>query len=206
MHSFNLRALRLPLALAACILAGPALAHDLDLQVPDLRAADAYAGSGAGVHHAGAGYWEIAPRLELAVPLTDSSIYSVGPKIGIEAMYSFGELAPKLELEAGGRFAFTHLGADFPFDSLNIFEVVPEARLLIPLSPKLRVYGETGLGLALVSNGGNSVAGALRFGFGGTWQLSPTVNLLVEPIGFNTYFKSGSLTTYNLAVGLQFRT
>ena len=209
MRSFNLRALRLPLALAACLLAAPAFAGDMDLQLPDLRVPDLTSGSGAGAHHAGAGYWNIAPRLELALPLGHEDYYipgygyyshspDAGPKVGVEALYSFGEIAPKLELEAGGRFSFTYV------DPLSIFEVVPEARLLIPLSPKLKLYGESGLGLALLTNNGSDVSGVLRFGFGGTYALSPTVNLLVEPIGFNTYFTY--FTTYNLAVGLQFRT
>ncbi|BDG07804.1 hypothetical protein [Anaeromyxobacter paludicola] len=196
MHTFLSRALRLPILAAACLLAGPAFAGDYDLRAtPDL-----YAGSGAGAHRAaGSDYWQIAPRLELAIPLSDDGLSS-GPKMGVEALYAFGEIAPKLDLDAGGRFSFTYV------DPISIFELVPEARLSTPIGPRLKLYGETGLGLALLTGGGdNSLAGVLRFGFGGTYALSNKVNLLVEPLGFNIYLKSGSHTIMNVAIGLQFK-
>jgi len=181
--------------LVSCLLAGRAAAADLALRAPDL-----YAGSGAGAHHAGSDYWQVAPRLELAIPLSDSGL-SAGPKMGVEAMYAFGEIAPKLDFDAGGRFSFSYL------DPISVFELVPEARLSTPVGPRLKLYGETGLGLGLVTGGGggNELGGVLRFGFGGTYALSPKVNLLLEPLGFNIYFKTGSFTTLNVAVGLQFK-
>ncbi len=196
LRTFTVRVLSLSLVTAAC-LALPAAAAEVDL-----HAADLYPGSGAGAHaHHGADsdYWKIAPRLELAIPLGERNP-DPGPKLGIEALYAFGEIAPKLDLDAGARFSFSYLN---PF---SIFEIVPEARLSSPLSPKFALYGETGLGLGLITGGGSTdLSGVLRFAAGGAYALSPKVNLLVEPLGFNIYFKSGSFTTLNVALGLQFK-
>ena len=143
------------------------------------------------------------------------SFYNVGPRLTGELMYGFMDLSPQARLSFGGRGAFAYHGGDFG-NSVWILEAVPDAKLTLALAPMLSVYGDVGLGLAIL-NQSQDVPGfpgltasdstlALTFQVGGgvSYALSPNMNLLGE-VRFDIYTRSGSSTFVSIpTVGLQF--
>ena len=155
--------------------------------------------------------------LSLEIP---PSGYSVGPRLSGEAMYGFIDLSPQARLSLGGRGAFSYHGGDFN-NSLWILEAVPDAKLTFALAPMLSLYGDVGLGLAVLHTsvdvpaipqlgiaGGsvsdNTLAVTFQFGGGVSYAVSPNMNLLGE-VRFDIYTRSGSSTFISIpTVGLQF--
>ena len=155
--------------------------------------------------------------LSLEIP---PSGFSVGPRLSGELMYGFIDLSPQARLSLGGRGAFSYHGGDFNI-SLWILEAVPDAKLTFALAPGLAVYGDVGLGLALMhfsfpavaaippffpgsSGSDSSLQVTFQFGGGVSYAVSPNMNLLGE-VRFDIYTRSGSSTFVSIpTVGLQF--
>ncbi len=152
--------------------------------------------------------YSVLLSLELA-----PSGYNAGPRFTGEAMYGFIDLSPQARLSLGGRGAFSYHGGDFNY-SLWIVEAVPDAKLTFALAPNLSVYGDLGLGLAVLhtsidlgafgSTSDNTLAVTFQFGGGVSYAVSPNMNLLGE-LRFDIYSRSGSSTFISIpTVGLQF--
>jgi opacity protein-like surface antigen len=142
--------------------------------------------------------------------------FNVGPRISAEGMYGFMDLAPQLRLDLGGRVSFAYHSADTGglFDgSLWTLDFVPDAKLRYAINDQLGVYGDFGLGLALLhasasqggfSNSDTSLALAVQFGAGVAYAVTPNINLLGE-IRFDVTTKSGAGLFVALpTVGLEF--
>jgi opacity protein-like surface antigen len=143
--------------------------------------------------------------------------FSVGPRLTGEIMYGYADVAPQARLDLGLRGSFAYHSGDLD-TSLWIFDVVPDAKLVFALSPQLALYGDVGLGLALLHFSGatintpfqtittdsdTSVALAIQFGGGVSVAVAPNMNLLGE-IRFDFYTRSGSSTFVALpTIGLQ---
>jgi hypothetical protein len=141
----------------------------------------------------------------------------IGPAIGLEIasnttmfairlpmQYVLSEIDHNVFLDFAG-----HVGASFGSD-LQLYEFLPSARLRYAISPKVAIYGDGGLGLAIqhvsAGLGDTSVGGIVRFGAGFQVGLTPNMLLMVEPAALSIYFVSGgSATAYSLLVGLLFR-
>lgn len=141
--------------------------------------------------------------------------YSAGPRLTGEFMYGFMDLSPQARLSLGGRGAFSYHGGDFN-NSLWILDAVPDAKLTFALAPNLAVYGDLGLGLAILrvsvdvpgfpalSGSDSTLALTVQFGGGVSYAVSPNMNLLGE-LRFDIYTRSGSSTFISIpTVGLQF--
>jgi opacity protein-like surface antigen len=138
--------------------------------------------------------------------------FNAGPRLSGEVMYGFADVAPQARLDLGLRGAFAYHSGDFD-GSVWILEAVPDAKLQFALSPQLALYGDVGLGLALLHQsfpdfgGGtatdNTLALAIEFGGGVSYAIAPNMNLLGE-VRFNFYTRSGSSTFVTLpTIGLQ---
>ena len=164
------------------------------------------------------------PALGAPVGATDYSLllslelppsgYSAGPRLTGELMYGFMDLSPQARLSLGGRGAFSYHGGDFN-NSIWILEAVPDAKLAFALAPNLAVYGDVGLGLAVLhvsvdlgafggSASDSTLAVTFQFGAGVSYAVSPNMNLLGE-VRVDIYSRSGSSTFISIpTVGLQF--
>jgi len=160
------------------------------------------------------------PSMGAPVGATDFSVllslelppsgFDAGPRITGEFMYGFVDLAPQARLSLGGRGAFSYHSA--PFDtSLWILEAVPDAKLTLNLAPKFSLYGDFGLGLAVLhqsfglgAGSDSTLAVAIQLGGGVSYALSPNMNLLGE-VRLDIYSRSGSSTFVSFpTIGLQF--
>lgn len=141
----------------------------------------------------------------------------VGPRLTGEIMYSVMDLAPKARLKLGVRGAFGYHG--YPGGSFWLLDAVPDAKITFALTDLLALYGDLGLGLAVLHNSwdsrnfngffvpGNSdstLAVAFQMGGGLAYAINPHVNLLGE-VRLDLYTRSGSSTFVSFpTVGLQF--
>lgn len=147
--------------------------------------------------------------LSLEIP---PSFYTVGPRLSGELMYSVMDLAPNVRLKLGGRAAIAYHSGDFN-SSLWTFDAVPDVKIAFAATDLLALYGDVGLGLAVMhfsqdTNFGSvsdtSLALAFQIGAGVAYTLNPSVNLLGE-VRFDVYSRSGSSTFVSIpTVGLQF--
>ncbi len=157
---------------------------------------------------------------------------SVGPRIAAEGMYGFMDLAPQLRLDLGARASFAYHSAQdlfVPVANANatgsqwLIDVVPDAKLRYAVNDQLGVYGDVGLGLALMQSsvdfppfttGGTSfpatsssdttLAFTIQFGAGVAYAVTPRINVLGE-VRFDVYTKSGSGLFVSIpTVGLEF--
>jgi opacity protein-like surface antigen len=146
--------------------------------------------------------------------------YNAGPRLTGEFMYGFMDLSPQARLSLGGRGAFSYHGGDFN-NSLWILDAVPDAKLTFALAPNVAVYGDLGLGLAILrasvdipavpalgipasTASDSTLALTIQLGGGVSYAVSPNMNLLGE-LRFDIYTRSGSSTFISIpTVGLQF--
>jgi opacity protein-like surface antigen len=123
----------------------------------------------------------------------------VGPRFTGELMFGLSDMTPQLRADLGVRASFAYHNADFvfvgPFVRSSgeewLLDIVPNLRLALGATPRLAVYGDLGVGLAVLraSGGGFSetdTAATFQIGPGISYALSPTLNLLAE-IRFNFY-------------------
>jgi len=187
-----------PLALAALLLApalGQALARTRGSSATDTPALGAALGA-------------TDYSLLVALDLPPSG-FSVGPRITGELMYGYTDVAPQARVDVGLRGSFAYHSGEFD-NSIWILEAVPDAKLKVALSPQLALYGDVGLGLALLhsSFGGgidsdSTLALAIQFGGGASYAIGPYLNLLGE-VRFDFYTRSGSSTFVALpTIGIQ---
>jgi len=113
----------------------------------------------------------------------------VGPRFTGELMYGLADLTPQLRADLGGRLSFAYHN-EFAGD-LWLFDVVPDLRLLVGVTPRLSIYGDLGVGIAVVRASGNGrsatdTVATFQLGPGISYALSPSLNLLAE-IRFNFY-------------------
>jgi opacity protein-like surface antigen len=149
--------------------------------------------------------------LLLSLELPPSGL-NPGPRFTGEFMYGYLDLSPQARLSLGGRGAFSYHSGDFN-SSVWILEAVPDAKLTLALAPKLSVYGDVGLGLALQhasvdlgafgSTSDDTLAVTIQFGGGISYAVTPNMNLLGE-LRFD-FYTAGSSTFVSIpTIGLQF--
>jgi opacity protein-like surface antigen len=165
------------------------------------------------------GRFEFEGGLGLAIPF--ESGMNTGFKLGAGAFYGLQTLGHGLVLQVGGSIAWTYNGVPSPLEgSFNTVDLVPTARLRYAVDKKLFVYGDGGLGLAVIHSSftfpppfpgfptvsGSSTNAALLIKLGGGigYELQPRLSLVFEP-AFNIYARSGSFTEFTLMGGLLYR-
>ena len=136
--------------------------------------------------------------------------FGLGPRFSGELMYGFMDLAPQLRLDLGGRASFNWHGLDGRDASTWLFEVVFDTKLRYAIDHVIGIYGDVGLGPALLLTSGantpsdHSYAVTIQFGTGVAYTITPRINLLGE-VRFDIYTKSGyGLTVAVPTVGLEF--
>lgn len=179
----------------------------------------------AATDYALVGRLEYSGGLGLAIPF--ESGVNAGFKLAGGAFYGLQTLKPGLVLQVGGTVGWTYNGYASPLDgSLNTIDLLPTARLRLAVQPRLFVYGDGGLGLAIVharitvpgvppippffpgspSTTASSTDAALLIKLGGGigYDIQPNLSLTFEP-AFNIYVKSGSITQFTMLVGALYR-
>jgi hypothetical protein len=171
---------------------------------------------------------EMAPAAAARGPGSDVGSVALGGTLGFGAgdfttfklngdlQYGVAEIAPKAFFDLAG-----HIG--FGFGDLFVFEVVPKGRFRFALDNRLSLYGDFGIGFAIIHNSGVDVLnpfpppifisagsytdtfGIFRFGFGLQYKLTSAAILVVEPVGTNVYFGHGTAFQYSFLVGALFR-
>ena len=149
-------------------------------------------------------------KLGGSIGLFASSFDTTGVQLRLDGTYTFSELQPRLYLEGAG-----HLAAMFGSNDVSVWEAVPKARLRYALSDQLSVYGDVGLGLAIlhvsipdIFGGGseNTLSAIIRFAGGVLYAIRPDkIWLTLEPVGINVYTASGSGFAYTLLAGVLVR-
>lgn len=123
-------------------------------------------------------------------------------------------LSPQLMLSGVGSVGYTRFTADIPFGDItwNVFKLIPAARVTMPVSPELSLYGDGGLGLyhgrgtAKISFPGlpsssssSSTTGILmRLGVGAFYKLNPKTRL-AGSLEIDPYL-SGDADTTNFTI------
>jgi hypothetical protein len=132
-----------------------------------------------------------------------------------DAQMGLTQLAPNVRLDGVFSLGFTRYSfgaADFDA-SVNLVRLVPAMRFVFPVSPKVQLYGDAGLGLYLGSRSFGSVFNRasdslvglnMRFAGGAFFDVSPTFRLGAE-LGVNPYFGDFDTTTTTLMFAAQFR-
>ena len=145
-----------------------------------------------------------------------ASSFSTGVALHLDAAYTFSELQPRLYLEGAG-----HLGAMFGSHDISVWEAIPKLRLRYALTDPLSIYGDAGLGLAIlhasqqeqdtpagkvvVRESDTTAALLIRFAAGVQYAIEANIYLTLEPVGLNIYTASGSGFAYTLLAGALFR-
>jgi hypothetical protein len=164
------------------------------------------------------GRFEFEGGLGLAIPF--ESGMNTGFKLGAGAFYGLQTLGHGLVLQVGGTVGWTYNGYPSPLDgSINTIDFLPTARLRYAIDPKLFVYGDGGLGLAVIHSSftfptlpgfptisGSSTDAALLIKLGGGigYQLQPRLSLVFEP-AFNIYARSGGFTQFTMMAAAIYR-
>jgi opacity protein-like surface antigen len=196
---------RLPLSVTLAVTLAAALAPAAASAAPGTAVVSSASPSlGAPV-----GALDFSGLLSLEIP---PSFYTVGPRFSAEVMYSVMDLAPNARLKLGGRAAIAYHSGDFN-SSLWLFDAVPDVKIVFAPTDLLALYGDVGLGLAVIhvsqdtpfgTASDTSLALAFQIGGGVAYALNPAVNLLGE-VRFDVYSRSGSSTFVSIpTVGLQF--
>ena len=125
--------------------------------------------------------------------------FDIGPRLSGEVMYGVTDLTPGSRLKLGARASFAYHGSD-----LWLIEGVPDVKIAVALNDLLALYGDVGLGLAVLSGNSTDLAFTFQFGAGVAYVLNPHVNLLGE-VRVDLYTRSGTTTFVSFpTVGLQF--
>lgn len=111
---------------------------------------------------------------------------------------------------------YSRFSDDSPnFDvTTNLFKIAPALRYTLKVAPQLGVYGDGGLGIYWASTNvedrfgfdddDDDVGILIRLGFGGFFEVSPTVRLGAE-FAVTPYFGDFDETTVSLLFGASFR-
>ncbi len=189
------------------------LAPALSAAQPRRERADGPYGYGAG-GAMGPALGQLGFGLLLALDIPPSGL-DVGPRFTGELMYGLAQLSPQLRADLGGRLSFAYHGfsrdTEFFVGSGHtwILEVVPDLRLIFAASDRLAIYGDFGVGLAVIrdsfdGDGSNSGTEAtFQIGPGLSYAIAPNLNFLAE-LRFDFYTRSGDGTFIALpTVGFQ---
>jgi opacity protein-like surface antigen len=145
-------------------------------------------------------------ELTVGLDIPSPSGVDVGPRFTAGLMYGLSDMTPALRADLGVYASFAYHNADF--GSLWDFDVIPELRLVGAVTPRLALFGDLGVGIAVLraSNGFGGTAtdtvAAFELAPGLSYALSPMLNLLAE-IRF-TFFTGGDGTYIALpTIGFQ---
>jgi len=173
-----------------------------------------------------------APRSSGTLPYSLS--LAIGPsfeggtalKLRVEGTMVMKPLFPNstFELALPLNFAFwgdsANLGFGYSFDASYVrFEIIPTARVSMPVAKDLGLYGDAGLGFQYysvsvtttapigfpISVGDSGAGGIFKLAGGGYYSVDPSWRLFVEPVGLNFYFGGGSGFVYTIMFGAAYR-
>jgi hypothetical protein len=136
---------------------------------------------------------------------------AVGFKLTGNGYYTITEFTPQLPFDIGGHLGFSYFGCGVEgIDcSMKILELVPTARVRYKIIPKLSIFGDMGLGLALalppMDGADSQIAFVLRFASGIYYQISEQLFLVGEPMGLTFYFLDESAFRYTISGGILYR-
>jgi hypothetical protein len=96
------------------------------------------------------------------------------------------------------------------------FELVPSARFTFPVAREITLYGDAGLGFgyesvsisstfAVPGAEASGAFGVFRLAGGGFYNLNEHWRLVLEPVGLNFYFGTGSGFAYSILLGANYR-
>jgi hypothetical protein len=131
-------------------------------------------------------------------------------RVNAGPQYTILQLAPNIYMDIAG-----HAGLAFG-SGLTLIEIVPAARFRYLLNDTISFYGDGGFGIGFASlpsvnvggveyGGGSQTWGIFRIASGIHYKVTPTIDLVGEPVGLNIYFGTGSSFVYSLAVGALFK-
>jgi hypothetical protein len=176
------------------------------LLAPALATAQSRRYSGAGGDAMGPAVDTLGFELAVGLDVPSPSGLDVGPRFTAALMYGLSDMTPQLRADLGVRASFAYHSADF--GSEWDFDVIPELRLVGGIAPRLALFGDIGVGIAVLraSNdfGGSATDTVAVFELapGLSYALSPTLNLLAM-IRFN-FFTGGDGTFITLpTIGFQ---
>lgn len=143
-------------------------------------------------------------------------------KLRLEGGMTLQPISRDVGLDLVLPLGFAFWGQDYgsPFGSYSVsyfrFELVPSARFTFPVAREFTLYADAGLGFAYysvsvssttfpVSAASSGASGVFRLAGGGFYNLNDRWRLVLEPIGLNFYFGSGSGTAYSILFGVNYR-
>ncbi len=148
---------------------------------------------------------------------------STALKLRLEGSMQLRPLFPNSTFELALPLGFVFWGQSEPlfypysFDySYFRFEVVPTARIGVPVAKDLGLYGDAGIGFQYYhvsfstnypysyfpfSLSSSGAGGIFKLAGGGYWSIDPHWRLFLEPIGLNFYFGGGSGFVYSIMLG-----
>jgi hypothetical protein len=189
--------LRLEQIVIAVLLLAPALA------AAQPRGRGSLGGGAMGPAVDGLGF-ELLAGLDIPSPAG----LDVGPRFTAGLMYGLADMTPQLRADLGVHASFAYHNA--AFGSEWDFDVVPDLRLVVGVTPRLALYGDLGLGIAVLRDSVNSggsftdTVAVFELAPGLSYSLSPTLNLLAE-VRFK-FLTGGDGTFIGLpTVGFQWR-
>ena len=107
--------------------------------------------------------------------------------------------SPQLQVEGVLSASYAGLAHD-----IDVFELVPAARLTWFGTPKFGAYGDLGLGYSHASQNGNGMSGAtMRIGAGAFYSLAATARIVAE-FAIHPHFGDYDQTTTTVMIGLKF--
>jgi len=157
-----------------------------------------------------AGNLEVGGELGLTIPF--ESGYGVGFKLAPEGFFFLPPFSPGLSLGVGGQLAFDL----HPFPDAGTFwfmDIVPMGRLRYAINPKTAIYGDLGMGLAIMhfsvsafgfSASDTSAGFLLKLGGGAEFKMNDKMSITAGP-AFNFYLKEGGTTVLSLMGGLLYK-
>lgn len=144
-------------------------------------------------------------------------------KLRLEGAMSLQPLSREVGLDIVLPIGLAFWGQDYTvpgFGTYSVsyfrFELVPSARFTFPVAREITLYGDAGLGFGyesvtvssnfvVVGAASSGAFGVFRLAGGGFYNLNPQWRLVLEPIGLNFYFGSGSGFAYSILFGANYR-
>jgi hypothetical protein len=126
-----------------------------------------------------------------------------GYKLRFEGEVPVVRLSQTMQVYGVGAISYAGLSHD-----VNVFTLVPAARLNWSASREIGGYGDVGLGFYHAWNGGSDSGATMRFLVGGYYEMRPTTRFFIEA-GLNPYFGDfggkSSMTSFTLMLGAKWR-
>lgn len=142
-----------------------------------------------------------------------------GLMLRFDAELPIQKVSPQLMLSGVGSIGYTRFSADVLGGDItwNVFKLVPAARLTMPVSPELSLYGDAGLGLYYgrstlettlpiigTTKVSDSTVGLLmRIGVGAFFKVNPKTRL-AGSIELDPYFGDADTTNFTIMAGVMF--